>query len=462
MKLGQALAAARQKNQWSQAEAAEQIGVDAATVSRWESGHAVPSAYNMRRISTAYGIMLTEWEYAHQEQATIHLSQEEMLGLPPFSEASLAMRLHSLAFVSCSYPHRAELLRQALEEYDAMSSEYDETQMSRRSALMGLATLPLAALGLQGTSMRKPAPHLIEETLNQCEAGILACEQLGKGKHEEMQVAFSSLSAYVSVLKMVVDESAIYRQRAAGLASQSYFVLGKLSPHVGLPSSEKMYFSQAVVYAQESGDPELQLTALWQLAWTYLEDKQLKTALTTIQQAQSLVVRKHAPINASIRSIISSSFAAIQAKNHSTFDPSLLARADDLMQQSLVQPNQIQKYRYDQFVMNEGVTYSYQGQWKQAVSAYTKVFDPINLTIDSDLPMRTKIEWFYLYIMAALKDAPRDMEHIMHIWQAGIKGAVELQSQKRFEEMSLAYEVMEGIWPNEARVKELRDLVVHW
>ena len=343
-----------------------------------------------------------------------------------------------------------------------MNNEHDESGISRRTALIALATLPLAALGLQGTSMRKPAPHLIEETLNQCEAGILACEQLGKGKHEEIRVAFSSLSAYVSILKMVVDESTTYRQRAASLASQSYYVLGKLSPHIGLTGGEKTYFSQAVVYAQESGDLELQLTAQWQLAWTYLEDKQLKAASTTIQQAYSTITRKHAPINAMIQAVIFSSFAAIQAKNHIAVDPSILAHADDLMQQSYVQPNQIQKYRYDQFVMNEGLTYSYQGQWQQAVNAYTKVFDPVNLTVNSDLPMRTKIEWFYLYIMASLKDSHRDLDHITHIWQTGINGAVELQSQKRFDEMSLAYEVMEGIWPNEARVKELRDLVVHW
>lgn len=343
-----------------------------------------------------------------------------------------------------------------------MNNEHDESGISRRSALIALATLPLAALGLQGTSMRKPAPHLIEETLNQCEAGIQACEQLGKGKHEEIRVAFSSLSAYVSILKMVVDESSTYRQRAAGLASQSYYLLGKLSPHIGSPNAESEYYAQAYIYGQESGDLELQLNAQRLLAWAYLEDKKFKLALKTIQQAKSFIEHKHNPIDLSVESSIYSTFAALQAKNNIAVKSTLLDHASDLMQQAIAQPQQRQRYRYDQLVMNNGLTYSYQCQYKQAIETYEHVLDPVHLRMKADIPLRTQLEWFYVYTMAALKDPRRDIEQIIPIWVAGIEGAVALQSQKRFDEMSLAYEVMEGIWPNDARIKELRDLVVHW
>jgi hypothetical protein len=54
------------------------------------------------------------------------------------------------------------------------------------------------------------------------------------------------------------------------------------------------------------------------------------------------------------------------------------------------------------------------------------------------------------------------MERAIALWKADIRGATTLQSQQRFEEAYQAYEVMEGVWPNERRIMELRDLIVHW
>lgn len=54
------------------------------------------------------------------------------------------------------------------------------------------------------------------------------------------------------------------------------------------------------------------------------------------------------------------------------------------------------------------------------------------------------------------------MERVIALWKADIQSAHTLRSQQRFEEAYMAYEVMEGVWPNERRIMELRDLIVHW
>ena len=43
-----------------------------------------------------------------------------------------------------------------------------------------------------------------------------------------------------------------------------------------------------------------------------------------------------------------------------------------------------------------------------------------------------------------------------------MQGAITLQSQQRFDEAFLAYEVMAGVWPGDKRIIELRELTQHW
>jgi hypothetical protein len=54
------------------------------------------------------------------------------------------------------------------------------------------------------------------------------------------------------------------------------------------------------------------------------------------------------------------------------------------------------------------------------------------------------------------------MEQVIVDWKAGIQGAITLQSQQRFDEACMAYEVMTGIWPGEPSIRALRDLIQHW
>jgi hypothetical protein len=57
-------------------------------------------------------------------------------------------------------------------------------------------------------------------------------------------------------------------------------------------------------------------------------------------------------------------------------------------------------------------------------------------------------------------DQPRRMDWCIELWTQGIKGAQELQSQKRFDDARQAFVALRAAWPGEKRVKELREMLV--
>ncbi|MGH2478527.1 MAG: hypothetical protein ACRDHW_02580 [Ktedonobacteraceae bacterium] len=61
-----------------------------------------------------------------------------------------------------------------------------------------------------------------------------------------------------------------------------------------------------------------------------------------------------------------------------------------------------------------------------------------------------------------LKSLKKDMEQTLHFWKPAAQGARILQSEQRFKESLVGYEIMESLWPRERRIIELRDLAIHW
>jgi hypothetical protein len=62
----------------------------------------------------------------------------------------------------------------------------------------------------------------------------------------------------------------------------------------------------------------------------------------------------------------------------------------------------------------------------------------------------------------SLDDQPRDMERCIELWMRGMQGTRELKSERRFAEARNVLQMMFVAWPGEQRIKELRDLAVHW
>jgi len=60
------------------------------------------------------------------------------------------------------------------------------------------------------------------------------------------------------------------------------------------------------------------------------------------------------------------------------------------------------------------------------------------------------------------EDQPRNMEICIDRLTQGIDGAISLQSEQWLNEVRMAFTAMRGAWPAEQRVKDLRELIVHW
>src|SRR4051812_18004041 len=91
-------------------------------------------------------------------------------------------------------------------ERDNTMSKDTTTDISRRDTLRLLAWLPVQALGLSALSASELAPRASADILTHCAAGIVACEHLGKGKHDDISLAQTAISSYLPTLKKIVKE----------------------------------------------------------------------------------------------------------------------------------------------------------------------------------------------------------------------------------------------------------------
>jgi tetratricopeptide (TPR) repeat protein len=455
------LVAARAEKHWTLIEAAERIGCAPNTLSRWELGTLTPSSYNRARFCAVYGKEATELGLAEEDHIMLVNSPHTMSEIKAFFNTDFTMLLIAQIYTSRDSIQRLQrTLAQAIEEFTMNASH--EVALTRREALQRLAMFP-AALIAAGNIQRQP----IEDTLKQCAAGTTACGYLSKGKHEDLALAFSMLSAYLPVLKTIVRDSSLYRKDAANLVAQCYLLKHVLGLHIESPEIviAKDYARLAVVYSEESGDFLLHLTALRNLTWAYNHIKQYQQASKTIRKAQSLLERHNQPVPSHIASSIYSASAVIRVKNGESVDSSLQLAKESFFAPSVADPANEHFYvdfGYAQLMRDVGLTHYYRADYTGALASYAEIFDPENLSPRVAMPERIRVEVLHNQVMAALKSPTRDMEQVVKIWTANLQGAIGLKSQQRFDEACTAYEVMSGIWPGEARIRDLRDLIQHW
>ena len=483
------LIAARKGKHLSQPEAAECINVALVTYQRWEEGRATPQPQHMRRLYEVFDTLASCIPDAlSQEKCTdenvperlpgasgMHDSSEDLFHCIPAEEldepqafiaAHMTTHLWSLAFMHHLPEHDTRsAIRKAIKEFDRMHATDKNYQITRREALCSLATLPMITLGLTGSgSIVRPATY--GTTLAHCTASIEACWELSKSSEaSDLLLAFQCVSRYLPTLTTIVRDSSTHRKEAARLAAQAYSLKHVLGLHIESPdvAIAKGHAKLAVLYGEQSDDPLLHLTALRYLTWGYDHSKNYQQALKTIEQAKRIVEQADSSLAPVVVSAVYSTLAVMQARNGISPDAAL-GKAHDVFPASSVDGSDVSSadFGYAKLMRNNGLAYYYEGNHTKALGAFAKVIDPNNLSPQVPMAGRTRVELLNRQTMTALKSPVRDMEQIISYWKAGIRGAIALQSQQRFDEACMAYEVMTGIWSGEQRIKELRDLIVHW
>ena len=333
-----------------------------------------------------------------------------------------------------------------------------------------LALLPIHALGLDALGGAKPswAP---EDILSHCAGGITACEYLAKGQHEDIALSYSILTTYLTALKQIVDHSSLHRKEAARLAAQSLMIKATLTLHREGPKRGISFGKQAVIYSKESGDTALMAAVMKRLAWMYACDNQEKQALETVLQAKSSLLKqqKTQPIHPTIESSISGGIAKYQARNGQDEDAlAALREAYETFSVPGSSGDEVTSSFYDDFnyawlITESGLTHYHLEQYEKALDTFAEAIDPSTLAPKVPISsMRARIEIINHQTLASLKRHTKDREFSIHLWTAGIKGAIALRSEQRFSEALESLSIMQALWSGDKQIRELRELTRHW
>jgi transcriptional regulator with XRE-family HTH domain len=488
MELGEALRRARKHLHLSQLEAASQLHISMTTYQRWEWGKAVPQPYHRRVIEAFFGEtwrtlgislpMLSpgEAETAGADDqdgdrclANGSTSPESLLPEEHESESDepqdlIKSHMTSYLWHLAHLPHptldeKRCQIRQAIEECDRMNSTNKNHQISRREALCTLATLPMITLSLSlpGTTLE---PKRYGDFLAHCAASLEACYALSEGDDaSDIAFAFKSVSKYLPILERIAREAIQFRQEALDLATRYALLQTILGWHYRGSTETIQYARHAVTLSKEMGNISFQLSAYSKLAWAYFYDKKYKLALETAQEAQFLLDRSSTPLPPCIQAGTYSTLALMQAKNGKPIDLAV-GKAIEIDAGD-------ESYAFMEFTRSDqpeeiGLIYTSQGDQSKAMEWLEKLIDPVTLTEKIPRSLRGRISVINSMAQASLKTKNRDMEKTVHLWTAAIGGAKALRSEWGFNEVMTTYELMDVVWPAEPRIKDLRDLIVHW
>ena len=480
------LIAARESKHLSQAEAAEQAQVGVATYQRWEQGKARPQPHHMRSLSLIFQTLF-EQKPPMPSPAGVSSSQSTQ---PPAPTASgdpaparqvgevmdeahalfatcLPMTTHLLSLASAPHSICTEkccAIRRFIKEWDTMNTTNPNYAITRREALGMMATLPMAILGLNTPQKIVPATQY-GTMLAQCAASLEACWELRSSDQDSDRLLVSQCATtYLPSLITMAQQASQHRQQALDLATRYTLIQSFIARHfTSLPEAIRLGIN-AVALSKETGDIPLQLYAYRGLSISYFYARKYPLALATAQQAEALLrqatqVPGAQPFHAQILGATYGALATAQAKNGIPSDDAL-GKAMELDPGDEALP--FMDFKLATLFLDAGTTCCYSGDQAKAMKWFSMRVDPETLTPKTVQSGNGRIETLTLMTLSTLRAKDRDLEKTVHLWTAGMDGAIALHSEQRFNEALSNYELMETVWPEEKRIAELREHIVRW
>ena len=280
------LVAARKSKNWKQIRASEEVGADLRTYQRWERGESVPQPYYRDKLCKVFGMSLKELGYdffavvttdpiaqLHNNSAQISRLNgiEEQRDWASWFGLKLAQILGLLRMTSLWSNDFSEEIQTLVDQEIKMIDEtleqhlaIEQQAVSRRQALVTIAALPLALLGLKSGPLADAAT---QEFLPQCSASITACWHLLRGNG---LIAVSDIiPQFIPQLKTLALHPSKYQKTAARLVAQASILQAILAMHRLNFAGREAYCKDAVRFASISGNNNLQAAALTYLGYTY-------------------------------------------------------------------------------------------------------------------------------------------------------------------------------------------------
>ncbi len=453
---------ARQQKHWTQEQAAGKAGVDTGTYGKWERGIITPRASSLQLLCDAFEMTSEELGFDGKPASSVVVVHSHTPLISAFITRDLSLCLLTLAFTTHhTYREVQTKVSSILEEFDAMNID----PVTRREALKRLAALSALSFPVSFDAQQSP-----DATLTQCAASIAACQELGRGKDVvDLALAFEGASATLEKLQPIVKDASRHRKTAATVAAQEARLQTVLARHLQGTSAAIYHGQQAVWYSKQADDASEHLITLIFMATAYsFVPQYTKQALDTMEEAVSILKEQHTHIPLYIHGQVYSTLAVMQAKNGQSSQIALRqgaknAFADQGYTVFLDDP-------VVRLIEDEADVFSCNGEHRQALDALSQLIDiesrdrQGNLLLPSKrlLSEREHLGVLSRMTLASLKNKKKELERSTSLWKAQMQAVRTLKSEQRFEEAIFAYHLMDALWGDDTRVKELRPLTVHW
>lgn len=440
---------ARVQRHWTQEQAAENIGVWVSTYRRWEAGTRLPHASSLHLLCEVFQQSAEDLGFPAQwymkPERGARLTQTEEADLSEETEAVpiptdlLEIGLHALRMGQ----RERGWSKQQIQEYlmSQISHHHQPDAISRRESGLLLAGLPLAALAFT---------DIPEELFPHCEANRTTAWKLARGN--DLLMAQGIVEAYLPALRPLAEKPSKFQQKAAELVAKLWMLNGLIEMHLVHLQAREQSCLQAVKYAEISGNIDLIIAARRWLAHTYYYLNNPEQAMKEYQQAASYLDR----VTPLLRSNVLAHFAAVQAQLQQHHEAlTSLNEAQELFfgEASADQNNLYIGHDIGVLTVLSGKVYYALGNYQKSLEALLQIdsLQPKQLTSERD-----RISILHQQTLAAAKLS--DLDQATTCLEAAVMGSVELGSKLRFTEAKSAYQILQFLWPTEAKVTALLPL----
>lgn len=286
------------------------------------------------------------------------------------------------------------------------------------------------------------------ETIQGLQSLMEACWQLSRGN--ELALAEKLLPTYMAKVVPLAQQPSPYQQQAIKLVAQGFRLSGILALHRNDLFAKELYSKQAVHYSLLSGDQTILVASLRDVADTYRYNKQYPQMLQTYLHAWQYIENISPLSQSCMHSGLAIAYAHIdqeqKALTHLGF------AIDTFPEHPSIDPG----YSFADFdrawlILREGIIRTRLGQTKQALEAFQYIDQPSIV-----IPERIRVEIVNQQGKAAIVSG--NLEQAAAYVTAGITGAKELGSQRRYSEAYENFQQMCLLWPQEQRVTVLNEL----
>ncbi len=288
----------REMRGWSQRKVAEELDITEDKVSRWERGIRTTSPYYREKLCILFGKDAEELGFigarTEFESPSTNTSLKVISSDPIYMQSSTAQMvtpaIETRDWTIWSGLNLARIIRtislwngqsgfcdevqtmvdQELKMFDETLQQnhmqQEEQKISRRTALITIAALPTTLFGIA----KQPGimtDLFAEEFLPQCAASVTACWHLLKGKG--LAAVDEIFPKFVPLLGTLALRPSKYQKVAARLAAQTSIIQGISAMHRLNFAAREAHCNDAIRYASISQDVKLQAASFMYLGYTY-------------------------------------------------------------------------------------------------------------------------------------------------------------------------------------------------